>query len=79
MRNFTVINTEQNFPAGLIPGLGDPDASGLDGDRLGVQSMERLHVSWFHWNSDSIDEFRFNFRGRVVRDAKAKSYYWVRQ
>ena len=79
MRNFTVINTEQNFPVGLVPGLADPDASGLDGDRLGVQSMERLHTSWFHWNSDTIDEFRFNFRGRVVRDAKAKGYYWVRE
>ena len=79
MRNFTVINTEQNFPVGLVPGLDDPDASGLDGDRLGVQSMERLHTSWFHWNSDTIDEFRFNFRGRVVRDAKAKGYYWVRE
>lgn len=78
MRNFAVINTEQNFPVGLINSLKDPDASGLDGDRMGVQSMERLHTSWFHWNSDTIDEFRFNFRGTVVRDAKAKGYYWVK-
>ncbi len=47
MKNFTVINTEQNFPLGLINGISDPDASGMDGDRLGVQSMERLHTIGF--------------------------------
>jgi hypothetical protein len=78
MKNFTVINTEQNFPAGLIGNSADPDASGMEGDRLGVQSMERLHTSWFHWNVDSLDEFHFNFQGIVVRDAKDKGYYWVR-
>lgn len=76
MKNFPVINTEQNFPVGLVAGSADPDASGLDGDRYGVQSMERLHTSWFHWNSDSPEEFRFNFRARVIRDAKTKGYYW---
>ncbi len=76
MKNFTVVNTEQNFPAGLIPGLTDPDSSGMDGDRIGVQSMERMHISWFHWNVDSPEEFRLNFRGCVVRHAKANGYYW---
>jgi hypothetical protein len=77
MRNFTVINTEQNFPKGIIPRSRDPDGSGLDGDCLGVQSMERLGISWFHWNCDLPQEFTDNFAGIVVRDAKSKGYYWV--
>ncbi len=47
MRNFTVINTEQNFPAGMVPGLEDPDASGLDGDRLGFNPWNACTLAGF--------------------------------
>ena len=77
MKSFAAINTEQNFPAGMVAGSADPDASGMDGDHLGVQSMERLRTSWFHWNSDTIDEFRTNFRGKVIPDARRKGYFWM--
>lgn len=77
MRGFAVVNTEQNFPVNLIPGSRDPDGSGLDGDRLGTQSMERIGISWFHWNSGIPREFRFNFQEHVVKDAIAKGYYWA--
>lgn len=76
MRGFAVVNTEQNFPANLVPGSIDPDASGLDGDRMGTQSMERIGISWFHWYSGIPRDFRFNFQAHVVTDAIAKGYYW---
>ena len=76
MTEFPVINTEQNFPANMIRGSSDPDASGFDGDRLGVQSMERLGISWFHWQCDTPQRIRENFAGVVVPDAKQKGYFW---
>ncbi len=77
MQVVAVINTEQNFPQGWLKNSGDPDASGMDGDRLGVQSMERMQCSWFHWNVDNPVEFNAYFRGIVVADAIKKNYYWV--
>jgi hypothetical protein len=76
MREFPVINSEQNFPKGLIPNSEDPDAAGLDGDYLGVQSMERLGISWFHWQIDGPNDFRANFEWKLVPDAIRKKYYW---
>ena len=76
-KEFPVINTEQNFPIGLVAGSDDPDASGYDGDRFGVQSMERMGISWFHWNSSDPKELKDNFIKRVIFDAKRKGYFWV--
>ncbi len=76
MRSFPVINTEQNFPKGMITDSSDPDSRGLDGDLMGTQSMERLGISWFHWNSGIPTEFNRNFRRFVIPDAKAKAYLW---
>ena len=76
MQEFAVINSEQSFPGGVVQGSGAPDASGLDGDYLGVQSMERLQISWFHWNCENTDEFRQYFRDLVIPDALKKGYWW---
>ena len=76
MSEFPVVNTEQNFPKGIIPDSQDPDASGLEGNLMGVQSMERLGIGWFHWNCEDTNDFRDYFLGVVVPDAKAKSYFW---
>lgn len=76
-KRYPVLNTEQNYPLNLVVGSKDPDATGYDGDRFGVQSMERMGISWFHWNSSDPVEFRDNFVKRVIFDAKRRGYYWV--
>ncbi len=68
--------TEQNFPQGIVVGSVDPDARGLDGDWLGIQSMERLGIGWFQWNTTTPFEFNQYFLRYVVPDARSKSYYW---
>ncbi len=76
MTKYAVINSEQNFPASIDDGFDDPDAVGFDGDLMGVQSMERLGISWFHWNVAGPEEFQRNMRGILIPDAKEKGYAW---
>jgi hypothetical protein len=66
---FPAINTEQNLPnnEGCVP---------MDGEEYGVQTMERLGLSWFHWHTHGPERFAKNFVGRVALDAKVKEYAW---
>ncbi len=76
MQEFAVLNTEANIPKELNETPNDPDGSGFDGDYFGVQSMERMKISWFHWKTSSpadIDKF---WLGMLLPDAKEKGYYW---
>ena len=67
--DFPAINTEQNLPnnEGCVP---------MDGEEFGVQTMERLGLSWFHWHTHGPERFEKNHLGRVLPDAKAKGYLW---
>lgn len=76
---YPVINTEQNFPAGVIAGNSDPDAIGFDGDFMGVQSMERYGISWFHWNVNDPGQLSENFVDVLIPDAIDKGYFWVNE
>jgi hypothetical protein len=69
VRHFPGVNTEQNLPnnEGCVP---------MDGDEFGVQTMERLGLSWFHWHTHGPERFGKNYLGRVLPDAKAKGYLW---
>jgi hypothetical protein len=66
---FPAINTEQNLPnnEGSVP---------MDGEAFGVQTMERLGLSWFHWQVHGPERFATNFLGRVLPDARAKGFHW---
>jgi hypothetical protein len=48
----------------------------MDGEEYGVQTMERLGLSWFHWHTHGPERFAKNFIGRVTLDAKLKDYAW---
>ncbi|MFB2875880.1 glycoside hydrolase family 5 protein [Floridanema aerugineum] len=74
MKEFPVINTEQNFPDnfGVVT---DGDSDSLDGELLGVQTMERLGVSWFHWKIDGPKNLKNNLE-KLRQDAQEKGYLW---
>lgn len=78
MKEFAVINTEQNFPIKMTDEKTNQwlDASGLEGDLMGVQSMEKMGISWFHWNIQTPEELEKRWFGMVVKDAKEKGYWW---
>jgi hypothetical protein len=76
MEEFAVINTEANLPKAMNETLNDPDGSGFDGDEFGVQSMERMGISWFHWKTATPEDFKTHFIGKVLEDAKTKGYDW---
>lgn len=76
MAEYPVINTEQNFPVKSIRELDWLDAGGLEGDYFGVQSMERLGISWFHWNIETPHKFSEYYQKKLVPDAKSKGYFW---
>ena len=76
MADFPVVNTEQNFPATVVPEVPVLDARGLDGDRLGIESMERLGISWFHWNIARPRQLTDYVPRILIEDAKAKDYWW---
>jgi hypothetical protein len=71
---YPAINSEQGLPDNCLQA-----AEKMDGDYMGVQTMERIGVSWFHWyiaeNGKDL-EFDKNFTGRVLADAKSKNYLW---
>ena len=70
-----LVNTEQNFPteSGLTS---DPQAPPLFKEHsTGVQSMESMGISWFHWNTAGPEEF--SNLVYLTRDAKAKGYSWL--
>jgi hypothetical protein len=74
MNSYPVINTEQNFPGG-VGVVTDSDTEPMDNELLGVQTMERLGISWFHWKIDGPGNLRSN--GKMLReDARAKGYVW---
>ncbi len=74
---YPVLNTEQNFRTGMID-TSDPNAPPLfPCDSTGVESMERLGVSWFHWNTTGPEEFE-NLQV-LVEDAIENRYYWLRR
>jgi len=76
MKEFAVINTEANLPKEMNETKNDPDGSGFNGDQFGVQSMERLKISWFHWKVDTPELFKKNWNGLLLKDAKKKGYFW---
>jgi hypothetical protein len=69
VKSFPAINTEQNLPnnEGSVP---------MDGEEFGVQTMERLGLSWLHWQVHGFERFTNNYLGRVLPDANAKGYLW---
>jgi hypothetical protein len=79
MRRYPVIDTEQGYPLGIVPGSGDPDARGFGRDRLGQQSMERYNISWFAWKTSSHNEFQANYVGIIKPDALRKRYFWIQE
>ncbi len=76
MQAFPAINTEQNFPIKYAPELETLDGTGLDGDLMGVQSMERVGMSWFHWMVDKPQRIETLWFGKLLPDAQAKGYLW---
>ncbi|TWU63376.1 glycoside hydrolase family 5 protein [Crateriforma conspicua] len=75
-QKYAILNTEQNFPQYVDDGTPDPDAPGYDGDFYGHQSMERLNISWFSWNTAGPYEFETNFEGLLRAEAAAKGFLW---
>ena len=69
VRQFPAVNTEQNLP-------GNEGCVAMDGEEFGVQTMERLGLSWFHWMVHSPENFEANYLGLVLPDARAKGYLW---
>lgn len=82
------VNTEQNFPKGVVNPQISPtsDYDPMDSDWLGTQTMERLGQSWFHWEIDNragiseglpdeIDAF-FIYYPVILNDALKKGYFW---
>jgi hypothetical protein len=69
VQHFPGINTEQNLPYtdGAVP---------MDGEEYGVQTMERLGLSWCHWHVHGPERFANNYLGRILPDAIAKGYLW---
>ncbi|QDT11036.1 cellulase family glycosylhydrolase [Planctomycetes bacterium K23_9] len=78
MKEFPVINTEANLPRESNDTPSDGDGSGFDRDRLISQSMERLKISWFHWKTHSPQELQKTWIDVVLKDAKAKGYFWAK-
>ena len=68
-RRFPAINTEQNLP-------GNEGCVAMDGEEFGVQTMERLGLSWCHWHLHGPERFATNYLGLVLPDATAKGYLW---
>lgn len=75
-RIFPLINTELNFPSYVDDGVDDPPAPGYFDDELAFESMERLNISWFAWNTLGPQEFTANFDGIIRPDAVARGYDW---
>jgi hypothetical protein len=67
MKDFPVINTEQNFPGGFGV-VTDADSAPMDGERLGVTTMERLGISWFHWKIDGPENLQKNYVEKLRRE-----------
>jgi hypothetical protein len=76
MKRYAIVNTEQGYPESVDDGSDDPDAGGFGRDLLGQQSMEKIHSSWFAWNTAGEEEFDANYLGIVKADAIAKRYFW---
>ena len=76
MRRYAVINTEQGLPESLTLTEDDPEAPGFFNDFLGSQSMERINVSWFAWNTFGPEQFEFVFEDIFRSDAIDKGYFW---
>ena len=53
----------------------DADSLSMDDELLGVQTMERLGISWFHWKIDGPENLRVN-GGKLRDDARKKGYLW---
>jgi hypothetical protein len=68
-RRFPAINTEQNLP-------GNEGCVAMDGEEFGVQTMERLGLSWCHWQVHGPERFETNYLGLVLPDATARGYLW---
>ncbi|MBW3623347.1 MAG: glycoside hydrolase family 5 protein [Armatimonadetes bacterium] len=77
MKRFPVITTEQNFPGG-IGIVTDTDSVSMDGDLMGVQTMERLGISWFHWKIEGRENLKNNYIEKLLPDARAKGYLWFK-
>ncbi|MDA8743095.1 glycoside hydrolase family 5 protein [Rubripirellula amarantea] len=76
MRRYAVINTELGLPHALRISDEEPESPGYFNDFLGSQSMERINVSWFAWNTFGPEEFGLVFEDIFCSDAHAKGYFW---
>jgi hypothetical protein len=77
MASYPVVNTEGNFPPKVT--IQDPDpqkTESMDGELFGVQTMERLGISWFNWKIDGYEHFQNNYVGVLKKDAQQKGYFW---
>jgi len=78
MAKYPVINTEQNVANSFVNKCFACDPFGsesMDGENWGVQTMERLQISWFHWVMDTKPKIDVNYAA-LVQDAKVKGYMW---
>ncbi|MGB7328022.1 MAG: cellulase family glycosylhydrolase [Rubripirellula sp.] len=71
---FAAINTEQNFPTGTIESEDPNSPPLLAGDSTGIQSMQRLGISWFLWNTSGPTEMK-NLDW-LITDAAKHGYAW---
>ncbi|MFC1680797.1 ATP-binding cassette domain-containing protein [Pseudomonadota bacterium] len=72
---FPVLNTEMDLPSGYG---GEDETTLIDGELYGIQTMERLGISWFAWSVDGQEKFERLFTGGVLVDAANKDYIWKR-
>ena len=71
--HFPIINTEIDLPADAG---GTKESTPMDNETYGIQTMERLKISWFAWNVEGQRKFGKRFVNEVILDAKAKGYLW---
>jgi len=77
-----ILALRERFPV-LCTEVGLPHAHGgadqvrpMDGDAWGVETLERIGVSWFSWEIDGPERLRTNFAQGLWLDAVAKGYCW---
>ena len=75
MSEFAVLNTEMGLPESLNFDPNAPRAPGYGNHLLNSQSMERINVGWFAWNTFEQDGFGHVFEDILQQDAVSKGYF----
>ncbi|MFW6327250.1 MAG: InlB B-repeat-containing protein [Bacteroidota bacterium] len=77
MANYSMINTESNFPEdSTLPVLNrDKEVQTADGELMINQTMERLGISWIQHKTNGWNHFNHNWP-IILKDAREKGYIW---